>query len=605
MLKTNLKEFYKKNSTIINIILWAVFILWRIPFLNKGIDYTDTGFSMENYKNVFYGSGIHSIGTFLTFLIGGTIYKLLPAYHLLIYRILHWLIGLLTALFAYKLFKRYLDKNLILVILLSLALVSKGGEAMFSYYPVTACLLMLSLLLLHNGLLENNKVKILVSGFVAGINVFVRLPNLLFLSMVLGVIYFGWVSRLNKKDVFHLVLYYVLGVLFAMACIIPIMCIVIGPETLMDSLMGYVRLALGKTQNTVENVIGIQEKSGHSLVAIIKTLCVQVAKTIFSFILYILPVVLIAELVGVIIKRFCKSKSVMIIKYKNMFLILYFIIVAFVIKEKVSDTVFFVISLTSLCLSLISLIKLHKKNPKYELLFFINLIIGCCSVFGSDLGLNRIGILGDYMILTGCLSAKYLLQLENNHETKNRETIKILAKKCMSLISVFIIISAYVVGIFCKLPVTYCDDNYTELKYSVNSEIKILRGMKTSEQRASQLNEYYEIMCMDELQDYEAAIFGYFPLGFTIGNQKNYFEDVQPCIDYPSVSVESLLKVMNEKQEQDIKPLIVISYVNQIQRGDDHYTSEAKMAVIDYMLEQYEYETYYESENFLIYKPVD
>ena len=129
--------------------------------------------------------------------------------------------------------------------------------------------------------------------------------------------------------------------------------------------------------------------------------------------------------------------------------------------------------------------------------------------------------------------------------------------------------------------------------------------MKTSEERASQLEEYYDVMSADELEDYEAVIFGYFPLGFTIVNHTNYFEDVQPCIDYPSVSVESLLRVMNEKQEDNIKPLIVVSYVNQLQRGDDHFTSDAKEAVLEYMLELNEYETYYESENFLVYKPVE
>ena len=86
------------------------------------------------------------------------------------------------------------------------------------------------------------------------------------------------------------------------------------------------------------------------------------------------------------------------------------------------------------------------------------------------------------------------------------------------------------------------------------------------------------------MENTEVAVFGYFPLGFNISEQKDYFESVMPCVDYPRVSVERLLGVIQEKQDQGIKPVIVISYVNQIQRGDDHFTSEAKMAVLDYML---------------------
>ena len=591
-----LKEYYKKHSNIIHIILWIIFICWKIPFLNRGIDYTDTGFSMENYENVFFGNGIDSIGVFLTTYIGGLLFKLLPAYHLLVYRVLHWMIGLLSAFLAYRLFKRYLDKNLIMVLLLGLVFSSKGGEALFSYYPVTICLLIASLLLLHNGLVDNKKAKIFFAGLLSGVNIFARLPNLLFVVMALGIIYYGWMKKQDKKDVFRLVLLYASGVLTAVICFIPLIIAVMGADSLIDSLMGYVNLALGMTSNKVENVLGIQEKSGHSLTAIIKTLCIQGARAVVSFALYILPVVLVAEVVGWLVKKFCKAGNV-VLKYKNIALAVYFIVMAFIIKGKVVGTLFFIIGLGSLLLSLIMLVKVHKKNHEYGLLFLLNLVIGCCSVFGSDLGFSRLGILSNFIILTACLAVKTLAHTDDGEAKIHQITLKHTA--------VYVLVCAYIVGIFCKLPVSYCDGDFSELDYSVNSEIRILRGMKTSEQRASQLEEYYDVMSADELEDYEAVIFGYFPLGFTIVNHTNYFEDVQPCIDYPSVSVESLLRVMNEKQEDNIKPLIVVSYVNQLQRGDDHFTSDAKEAVLEYMLELNEYETYYESENFLVYKPVE
>lgn len=125
MSKQTIKEFYNKYSTWITIMLWIVICLWRIPFINKGIDYTDTGYSLENYKNAFGSEGIRGIGTFITNVIGGAIYKWLPAYQLLVMRVLHWMIGLLSIYLAYCLFKKYLDKNLILFILLGIFLSSK------------------------------------------------------------------------------------------------------------------------------------------------------------------------------------------------------------------------------------------------------------------------------------------------------------------------------------------------------------------------------------------------------------------------------------------------------------------------------------------------
>ena len=68
-----IEQFNKKYGKWLTLVLWIVICLWRIPFLNKGIDYTDTGYSLENYKNVFDGNGINGIGVFLTNLIGGLI----------------------------------------------------------------------------------------------------------------------------------------------------------------------------------------------------------------------------------------------------------------------------------------------------------------------------------------------------------------------------------------------------------------------------------------------------------------------------------------------------------------------------------------------------
>ena len=110
-------------------------------------------------------------------------------------------------------------------------------------------------------------------------------------------------------------------------------------------------------------------------------------------------------------------------------------------------------------------------------------------------------------------------------------------------------------------------------------------------------------MSKSQYADAQVAIFGYFPLGYVIGPQHDYFENVQPCVDYPAVSVVSLLSEIEKKKEEGIYPIIVLSHINKIQRGDDHDTSDAKLAVIDYMLTLTDYEVYLDDENFLIYVP--
>ena len=277
----------------------------------------------------------------------------------------------------------------------------------------------------------------------------------------------------------------------------------------------------------------------------------------------------------------------------------YSIVVLFVLKNKISGTVFLILAIGSLCFSFAFLLKSKKIKSEYALLFASTFLMGCCSVIGSDLGFRRISIIQSYAVLSIALGVQLIMTCTS----LNNKYFKI-AKNFVKSFSIFFITSLYAVGIFCMMPQSYLDADYGELKYSVNPELTVLKGMKTSKIRSEQLNEYYEIMRKPELQNTEVAVFGYFPLGFNISEQKDYFESVMPCVDYPRVSVERLLGVIQEKQDQGIKPVIVISYVNQIQRGDDHFTSEAKMAVLNYMLELNDYEVYHESEYFEIFIPV-
>ena len=342
------KGLYKQYSGIITICLWIIFIIWKIPFLNKGIDYTDTGFNMENYKNVFFGEGITDIGLVLTNLIGGIIYKLLPAYQLLVYRILHWIIGILTAFFAYQIFKRYLDKNLILVLLIGLSLATKGGESIYSYYPMTSLVLILALMFLHTGLVDKKNSKLVIAGIISGINILFRLTNLIYLAMVLLIIFYGWINGYSKKETIKTAFLYVAGAAGAFICIIPLLFFILGPENLINSFMSYVREFLGIVDKNVVNHLAIEEKSGHSLSAEIKTLGQQGISSITVMICCFVPVVILWELIRTFIKR--------VVDFKNNFLMeivfaVYSIVVLFVLKNKISGTVFLILAIGSLCFS--------------------------------------------------------------------------------------------------------------------------------------------------------------------------------------------------------------------------------------------------------------
>ena len=588
----------------ISALLIAALCFWRIPFLNKGIDYTDTGFSMANYRNVFYGNGIHGIGLFYTNLLGGIIYRILPAYHLLVFRTIHWLLNLGTYFFTYRIFKRYLNLNIILLLLLAISFGVKKGEALFSYYPLTSLFLVLSLLLLIEGLTSSDIKKVFLSGFVAELNIFVRLPNALFLSMVVFTLLYGKWENKGHRISFKNIWSYMLGTLASLFVSGSVIVIFLGPQAVFQSFRGYIRLALGRVDSQVENVIGIQEKSGHSFLAEFKMMAYQGLICVETTLLYVLPILMICALFFWGVKKALWNHEDESRKSSNylpgIITLIVAVILIFFVRNALFSAIAMIFYLFSMLLCLIIFTVVEKNDSEGKLLIGLIFLMGCCSVFGSDLGFARLGIINGLLALSVafCLQRVYLQMPQKNYGKVQKRVFEFFTS-----FGIIVVVAMYVVGIFSYFPYTYMDGSYKELMCSVSEEIKPLKGMKTSKVRAEEINEFYQLMNSDELKGKEVAIFGYFPLGFVISGHHNYFEDVQPCVDYFSVSVEDLLRIINEKEKERVFPVIVVSYVNQLQLGDDHFTSDAKMAVIDYMLGLHQYEVYSSDDYFTIYVP--
>ena len=590
----------KKTDTVRKVIwiaLWIVLILWRLPFVFKGIDYTDTGYDLTHYMQVFGGEGIRGIGLFLTNLIGGIIYHLLPAYHLLVFRLLYWLLCVGIDVIAYVIFRKRIEPILVLGVLIIYDFASFGGEALFSYYPLTKIILLSALALLFSGIEDHKPVKLILSGILCGINIFVRLPNFLFCVMFIGIIAYGvWTKREKKKNVKE-VFQYILGAVSGALLILAIMIVYMGWNTVLDSFSGFVNLALGKTDSQVVNFLGVEETSGHSISAIIKNVGWQSLRAVRDMVLFGLPMLAAAVLLSQL-KRI-KLKYSGIISFALCVIIE--MIIAFIFRVRLHATVGYISAVLMMVMCLFMVFALKGKLPMHRTIYLVAFLLGGCCVFGSDLGLSRLNMLQGFiplLILMGVIDLKEAKVFSDENKKASFIYDNVL---CSALVVLFV--SMLVTGTTVGMKSAYMDGNYTELHTNVNEDVSVLNGMKTSEIRAEELNEYYEVMSSPDLADSEVAIFGYFPLGYVIGPQKDYFESVQPCVDYTSVSVVSLLEVIQEKQSSNDYPIIVLSHINRLQRGDDHDTSDAKLAVMEYMLTLTDYQVLVDDDYYLIYVP--
>ena len=589
-----------KRDTIIKlsiVFFWIILFLWRLPFVFKGIDYTDTGFNLTNYMGVFGGNGIRDIGLFLTNLIGGWIYSLLPAYHLLVLRILYWILCVGMDVIAFFIFRKRLHPCVVLGVLIIYDFAAFGGEALLSYYPLTKILLLSALALLFSGLEKEKPIRIIFSGILCGINIFIRLPNVLFCIMFVGVIAYGIWTKQDKKRVVIRTLQFILGAVIGALTILAVMILYLGIDGVINSFMDYVNLALGKTESRTVNFLGIEESSGHSVFAIIKTVGRQVIFAVRDMAVFGLPMLAAA----VLLSQLKRLKM----KYAGILVFVLTVIteagVAVFFRVQLRATVGYITAILMMALCLFMIVALKEKQPMHRTIYLVVFLIGVCCVFGSDLGLSRLNMLQGVMPLTMVLGIKDIKESKILSEENKKQRFVYNSVLCTSLAILFVVM--LVSGTTVGMKSAYMDGDYSAMHTSTGEDIPVLRGMKTSETRAEELNEYYEVMSDPSLANAEAAIFGYFPLGYVIGPQRDYFEAVQPCVDYPSVSVTSLLEVIEEKQSKGVYPVIVLSHVNRLQRGDDHDTSKAKLAVMNYMLTLTDYEVLVNDDYFSIYIP--
>ena len=599
LVKNNLwKEKLKKWLPLF---LFALMAIIRLYFVNKGIDYTDTGYNITKYKNVFEGTGFFSIGTFYTDMIGGLIYYLLPSHQLLVYRILHALIWLATVFFAYQIFKQYTNKIYLLILYTALATLI-DGEMLFSYYPMTQLLLLLSLWLLHDGLVKEKKWLLFWAGFIACINVFCRLPNLLYLSMILGILWYGWCCKQEKKVVWKNTGAFFGGAVVGGIITLIMLFLTMGFEKVIQSLFNYINLALGKSGASIENFLGIQEQSNHSILAEVKNIGWQGIQAIIVFLCFFVIALAIAYLISKLSKRVGPAL--------NGVSLIFWIHASFVFANQLADKNLYILGLATIVLCFILLLQLRKENPIISTLCLLVILLSVFSVVGTDKGLHRFLIVRTMQVPMLLICAKQIplywnvflekIHLSNWKQAISEERMKFFLRGFCVLMCITIAAT----GIFVCMKTAYCDADYKELQYTCSDEILPLKGMKTSKERAEALDEYYFIMQEEAMQDKEVAVFGYFPLAFVIGTQERYFDGDNPCVDYPSVSVENLLEVIQRKEQEGVIPIIVLSHVDRIQRDrpeDALITTEAKQAVIDYMLTLHEYENYKQTEYYTIY----
>ena len=168
-------------------IVLALLVLYQLLGVFFGMDVADAGFYLTFYDNIFTHpeSVEYNFMYYMSGVIGGTFQSLFPSMGMAGMRLIGVAFNTLCAIILFYALHRHVDER-------AIALGSALVVTSFIAPPYTLCydlctivLYVLAITLLWRGLEKNKTWVVAVAGAIAGLNILVRIPNVLGLSMAL------------------------------------------------------------------------------------------------------------------------------------------------------------------------------------------------------------------------------------------------------------------------------------------------------------------------------------------------------------------------------------------------------------------------------------
>lgn len=195
------EEFHKVEKLAANIIFPLLLFLFPLLKVNQGIDLTDTGYSLGNYR--FFGQvgGIWTVLTFLSNVAGFVLTKLPMGGTMLGMKIYTSLMISVLALLGYRFFKTKMPPWIAFLGEIA-AIGFCWCPSVILYNYLTYFLFLLGAILLFRGLAGGRPPCLFLAGIVLGLNGFVRFPgNILEAGLIVAVWYYGALKKKKLKEI--------------------------------------------------------------------------------------------------------------------------------------------------------------------------------------------------------------------------------------------------------------------------------------------------------------------------------------------------------------------------------------------------------------------
>ncbi|NBJ91271.1 hypothetical protein [Parablautia muri] len=251
-------------SILEDVIFPLLLLLFPLLKMNQGIDLTDTGYSLGNYR--FFGqvSGVWTLLTFLSNVLGFFFTKLPMGGTMLGVKLYCSLLISVAALLGYRFFKTKMPSSIAFLGEMA-AIGFCWCPAVILYNYLTYLLFLLGAILLFRGLAGCRPACLVAAGMVLGVNGMVRFPNnILESALILAVWYYGALKKKSLKRIARETGLCVVGFLAAFLVLVGVICGVYGGNAFGTMVNGVFGMAKGASDYTLgEMVLAILDAYFH------------------------------------------------------------------------------------------------------------------------------------------------------------------------------------------------------------------------------------------------------------------------------------------------------------------------------------------------------
>ena len=557
------KETWKKIEYIVAAVLTLAVLGVCVYQLRFGIDVQDTASYITKFRYFFEkGTGGNALYYLLGEFFGSLVYHVFPTLYAL--NVAGLIVWALTGMLIYRIIRPYLSTLPLTAAVLGGLGFSASWVRCVNWNAWSMLFLTLGILFLLHGFDTDEKKWFYFAGLILGWNTFTRMPNIIFLGLVVVVFYY-YIGEGVKKALANCGRLTAGGAIAGITgCIFSI--IFLG----MDKFLSDIGWLMGSTGD---------KESKHNIFDMMAQVMVGAMDGARQWIKY--GVIIGAVIVLCLIVKKLWKKDVTLLGAVLAGAVALYIGFTRDVMYSSMPTLISVqnfIAYGGMAFGAFGAVWFNKSDKRFAAICLMEALAMIFMTIGTDTGSIFFRV---YMALPAAVMAAILWKLP-------LKEIRIMA--------VFIVALTLATGANCNQKFVYHDGEHGE---AIDSTIDapVFEGVYTTASRAEYVNRLIELLAPYET--YELLTIGAFNIGHNVTNMKTFFDSAWSDLDY--LSMEEFNTVLDEKLAAGNVPVIVIATTN----INGAYWVPEKIEILEELVQGDGFECIHSDEWYSVYVPVE